>query len=216
MHGIQDEAADPARLGWGRPAGHARRLFGELAERRAVLLGGAGGDLERALGRGVVRREQDAAIGLDGEHAIAGGEAEPLGHVLGQGRPDGTTDLAECQFAHHRVSVARGCYKVAQWCYWRKPGPPSPVNKPLTAHDEEIVTGAACDVGLPLLLLRGDRVWSSADVAGRLEWIDRSERILRHAERLVHGKHESLVAALIAEVQPTAGKLKPDWFSGPR
>jgi hypothetical protein len=91
----------------------------------------------------------------------------------------------------------------------------SAINKPLTALDEEIVTGAACDVGLPLLLLRRDRVWSSGDVAGRLEWIDRSERILRHAERLVHGKQASLVAALIAEVQPTAGKLKPEWFSAP-
>ena len=42
MHGIEDQAADPQRFRR-RTAGHAGCLFGELAERRAVLLGSAGG-----------------------------------------------------------------------------------------------------------------------------------------------------------------------------
>jgi hypothetical protein len=74
--------------------------------------------------------------------------------------------------------------------------PLSAINKRLTSVEGAIVVGVACDVGLPLLAARRDGVLPKGyDARIRLEWVDRSERILRHAERLVRGTHKSLVAA---------------------
>jgi hypothetical protein len=92
----------------------------------------------------------------------------------------------------------------------------SAINKPLSAIEEDVVAGAACDVGVPLLVARRNGVGSSrVEVRRRLGWVERSERILRHAERLVHGERRPLIAALIAGVQPTAVRLRPDLFNGP-
>jgi hypothetical protein len=74
--------------------------------------------------------------------------------------------------------------------------PLSAINKRLTSVEEAIVVGVACDVGLPLLAARRDGVLPKGyDARIRLEWVDWSERILRHAERLVRGTHKSLVTA---------------------
>jgi hypothetical protein len=94
--------------------------------------------------------------------------------------------------------------------------PLSALNKRLTPAEESIVAGVACDVGLPLLMARrADALPQGYDAQVRLECVDRSERILRHAERLARGTHRPLVAALLAAVRPPAGRLDPTQFGGP-
>ena len=94
---IHNEAGEPVGL---RPAfGHAS--LRKFPKGIAVLLGSLCGDLQRAFGARVVRSQQDPAIGFHRENAIAGFQAEPVGHVLRQRCTDGTTRLAKRYFLGH-------------------------------------------------------------------------------------------------------------------
>lgn len=46
------------------------------------LLRGAGGELEGPFRRRIVGGQQDAAVGFDGEHPVAGCQVEPVGHAV--------------------------------------------------------------------------------------------------------------------------------------
>ena len=94
--------------------------------------------------------------------------------------------------------------------------PLSAINQTLSSAEEDLVTSVACDVGLPLVAARGAGTFPSGQGARpRLEWVDRAERIMRHAERLVRGSQRRLIAALVEAAQPTAPKLEPSRFGGP-
>ena len=94
--------------------------------------------------------------------------------------------------------------------------PLSAINQTLSSAEEDLVASAACDVGLPLVAARGMGVLPSGQGArARLEWVDRAERILRHAERLVRGPKRRLIVALVEAARPVAPKLEPARFGGP-
>ena len=78
VNGINDGTAEPARLA--RPL---CQLLGELSQRIPVSLRRFRSYLQRTFGIRVVRRQQNAAIGFDGEHAVTRFEVQPVGHVLG-------------------------------------------------------------------------------------------------------------------------------------
>jgi hypothetical protein len=83
------------------PPGLTHASLGEGAEGVAVFLGSARSDRQRVLEGRIVRGQQDTALGLDGKDAIAWGQAEALGHVLGQGCSYGSPDLPESDFFSH-------------------------------------------------------------------------------------------------------------------
>ena len=58
-------------------------------------------DRESGLDVGIERRQQDALRRLDGKHPVARFEVQTVGHVLGDGRSDRPSHLAQCQFTDH-------------------------------------------------------------------------------------------------------------------
>ena len=78
MNGIDNGATQPPRL-----ARALCQLLGELAQRVPVSLRCFGSDFQRTFGIRIVRRQQNAAIGFDGEYAVTWFEVQPVGHVLG-------------------------------------------------------------------------------------------------------------------------------------
>lgn len=94
MDGIHDDTRHPAWIV------HDAALLRELAERIAILLGCLRRDRESSLDVGIERRQEDALRALAGEHAVARFEVETVGHVLGDGRTDRPSHLAQCQFTN--------------------------------------------------------------------------------------------------------------------
>jgi hypothetical protein len=93
--------------------------------------------------------------------------------------------------------------------------PLSAINSTLTVAEEDVVARIACDVALPLVAARTAGVVSAGfESRLKLEWVDRAERILRHAERLVQGPRRALIEDLVAMVQPSAPPLDPKLFNG--
>ncbi len=92
--------------------------------------------------------------------------------------------------------------------------PLSAINEPLDSLQEQFVVRLACDVGLPIARLRhGDPSVAELARVEHLMWVHRSERILRHAERLVRGPQRAVVQALVQAVSPREPKLDPAWFA---
>lgn len=63
-----------------------------------------------AFHRRIVRRQQNPAIGFDGEHRVADRKVQAVSHILRERGSDGAADLAELDFADHACNVARVCY----------------------------------------------------------------------------------------------------------
>lgn len=59
-----------------------------------MFLGDFGGNGERAFDFGIVRREQDPAVGFNREHAITRFQMKAVGHVFREGRAHGPASLA--------------------------------------------------------------------------------------------------------------------------
>jgi hypothetical protein len=93
--------------------------------------------------------------------------------------------------------------------------PLSAINSTLSGAEADAIARIACDVALPLIAARAAGVISPGwESHARLEWVDRTERILRHAERLVQGSRRAVVEGLVAGVQPSAPPLDPKAFKG--
>ncbi len=80
VDGFDDEPGKPA---WG-----SRHLLSELAECVAKLFGRLGCDGQGFYRVGIIRTEEHAGVGFNGENAVTGLEIEAIGHVLGNGGAD--------------------------------------------------------------------------------------------------------------------------------
>jgi len=79
-------------------------LLGKLAQRVPVSLRRTRGNSESLLDARVVGSEEDTLRGLDRQHAVSRCEVEPIRHVLGEGRADRSTRLAQLQILDHAAS----------------------------------------------------------------------------------------------------------------
>ena len=75
-----------------------------------MFLGDLGSHSERAFDFRIVRREQDSAVSLNGEHAISRFQMQAVGHVFREGRAHRATSLAQGHFFGHGFRVAYSCY----------------------------------------------------------------------------------------------------------
>lgn len=102
VDGINRQAAEPPGLG---PA-FRHGLFRQFPEGVAILLCGPCGHFQGAFRVRVVRREEDPAVGLDGEHPVSGLEPQAIRHVLGKGGAHRAPGLAQGHFLGHAPMVA--------------------------------------------------------------------------------------------------------------
>ena len=103
VNGIDDESGEPVRLATTR--GH--RLLREFSEGAAMFLGGFGRHSQRAFRLGVVRRQQNPAVRLDGQDPVPGLKPEAVGHILRQRGADGPARLSQGHFLGHASRVAQ-------------------------------------------------------------------------------------------------------------
>src|SRR5262245_37039245 len=109
MNRVNNDSAQPRGLG----TTSRHRLLGQLPKGVAILLGGFGGDTQGSLRGGVVRGQQDSAIGFHGEDAVARLEAPAIGHVFRNRGTHRTSGLSERHFLGHAVIVAYLGYEPA-------------------------------------------------------------------------------------------------------
>jgi hypothetical protein len=76
---VDDGAREPRGLGY---VAFRQDLLREFAKSVAIPFGGLRGHLQCAFGFGIIRREQNAPIGLDREDTISGLEPEAIRHVF--------------------------------------------------------------------------------------------------------------------------------------
>jgi hypothetical protein len=105
VNGINNDAREPAWLA--RPL---CQLLSEFSQRVTVSLRCFRSYFQRTFGSGIVRRQQNAAIGLNGEHAVPRFQLQPVGHIFGQRCTDGTARLSQRDFLGHALRVAHMCY----------------------------------------------------------------------------------------------------------
>ena len=97
VNGVNDDAAQPVR--WRSASGH--ESLRQLSEGVSILLGGLCSNRERAFGFRIVGRQQNPAIGLDGQDTVAGFQAETIGHVFRQRGTHRTAGLSKRHFFRH-------------------------------------------------------------------------------------------------------------------
>jgi len=98
VDGIHHQPLHPDRF-TARAAGHG--LLGQLAESVPIASYHTGRDRQRSLGHRVIGCDQDALLRFDCKDAVSGSEMQPVSHILGQGSPNGATDLTERQLTSH-------------------------------------------------------------------------------------------------------------------
>src|SRR5262245_4559914 len=91
MERVDDHAREPKRLA----TTFRHESLRQFAKGVPVFLRGPGSDLQGALGVGIVRGQEDAALGFHRQHAIARFEPETIGHVLRQRRAHRPARLAQ-------------------------------------------------------------------------------------------------------------------------
>ena len=109
VDGIDNDPAEPSWL----PRGLRHDLLGQFPKGVAILLRGPAGNFQRTLSLLRVGSQQDAALGLDGKHAITSLKPKSIGHVLRQRSADGSTGLSQRDFLRHVLMVAHQCYTAA-------------------------------------------------------------------------------------------------------